>query len=329
MAKKTKQRIAALLAIAAAFGVFNLSLYLLLTSRLTNNFGAAGEAKMIDVGAYLPHTEGSDLPEVEATLRMQGELPVLDGAAALLPVYATIVDALYPEGSVQFEGGVFSDENYYGENFAPESKLQYRNTVRGYTAIVDGGADILFCAAPSEEQAQYALDQGVELAYVPIGREAFVFFVNEQNPIESLSVEEVRAIYAGEIRNWAALGGANRTINPVTRLPGSGSQTAMEAFMGGEKIGGKSPFALGGGGIGFSFRYYLQGLVGNAGVKTIALDGVYPDAASIRAGAYPVVAEFYAVYRKDNENPNVPLLIEWILSPEGQALIEACGYVGI
>lgn len=315
--------------IAAVFAAFNASMYMLLTRRLANNFSGADQAKMVDVGAYLPHEPGSDLARIDTDFALSGDLPVLDGAAALVPVYAAIVDAVYPKGSVVYEGGEFSDDNYYGENFAPESAMQYRNTVRGYRAVVDGTADILFCAAPSADQRQYAEEQGVELVYVPIGREAFVFFVNRDNPVEGLTAAQVRDIYAGEIRNWAEVGGPRRVINPVTRLPGGGSQTMMEAFMGGRAIGGKSPFAVVGGSIGFSFRYYLADMVGNAGVKLLALNGVYPSAENIKNGSYPIVAEFYAIYRADDDNPNIPPLIEWILSDEGQAIIEGSGYVGI
>ena len=207
--------------------------------------------------------------------------------------------------------------------------MEYKNTVRGYKAIVDGETDILFCAAPSAEQIAYAEAQGVELIYVPIGLEAFVFFVNADNPVDSLTVDEVRSIYSGEIRNWRQVGGTNRVINPVTRLEGSGSQSMMQAFMGDTPMGGKSPLALFGGSIGFSFRYYLDDMVANSGVKMLSLNGVYPSRENIRSGSYPVIAQFYAIYRADNENENIPLLIDWILSEEGQALIEACGYTAI
>jgi phosphate transport system substrate-binding protein len=282
---------------------------------------------MVDVGAFLPHEEGSDLPKIDASLQLTSDLPVLDGAAALVPVYAAIIHNVYPKGCVTYEGGSFSDDNFYGENFAADSKMQYRNTVRGYKAIVDGDTDILFCAAPSEDQKQYALEQGVELVYVPVGLEGFVFFVNEKNPVDDLTTEQVRKIYACEYTNWAQVGGANRIINPVTRLEGSGSQTAFEAFMGEYPLGRKSLLAITGGSIGFSFRYYMAGIVENDAVKMLSLNGVYPSAENIRNGSYPVVARFYAIYRADNDNPNIPLLIDWLLSEEGQKLIEASGYV--
>lgn len=326
---RTLKQILVIILVISLFAAFNGSVYLLFTGRLGNNFSDTTQSKMIDVGMFLPHEEDSEIYRIDSSLKLTDDLPVLDGAAALLPVYAAFIDAVYPDGSVTYEGGSFSDDNFYGENFAADSKMQYNNTVRGYEAIVQGTTDILFCAAPSEEQMQYALDAGVELIYVPIGLEAFVFFVNENNPVNDLSIEQVRGIYSGEYTNWSQVGGANRVINPVTRMSGSGSQSAMDAFMGDTEIAPKSPFAIVGASIGFSFRYYMDGIVGNENVKMLSLDGIYPSAENIRSGAYPVITEFYAIYRADNTNENIPVLIEWILSEEGQRIIEESGYVGI
>ena len=326
--KKAKQILSIILVIAL-FATFNLGVYSLLTVRLSNNFSDTSQSKMIDVSRYLPHEYDSDLAQIDSSFKLTDDLPVLDGAAALVPVYASIINAVYPEGSVTYQGGKFSDDNFYGENFAEDSKMQYKNTVRGYQAIVDGTTDILFCAAPSAEQKQYAEEKGVELVYVPVGLEAFVFFVNNNNPVDNLTVEQVRDIYGGKYKNWADVGGADRVINPVTRMQGSGSQSAMDAFMGEHEIAPKSPLAFTGGAIGFSFRYYMDGIVGNKGVKMLSLNGVYPSAENIRNKSYPVVAQFYAIYRADNENENIPVLIDWILSDEGQNLIEKSGYVRI
>ena len=326
---KLKKQILTIVLIISLFAAFNLSMYELLTVRLSNNFSGATQAQMIDVKSYLPHEDGSDLPKIESSLKLTDNLPVLDGAAALVPVYAAVIDNVYPKGCVTYENGEFSDDNFYGENFAEDSAMQYKNTVRGYQAIVDGTTDILFCAGPSEEQEQYAKDKGVELIYVPIGLEGFVFFVNEKNPVDNLTTEQIRKIYACEYTSWADVGGADRIINPVTRLEGSGSQTAFEAFMGDYEIGRKSPLAITGGSIGFSFRYYMDGIVENDAVKMLSLNGVEPSAENIQNGSYPIVAQFYAIYRADNDNENIPVLIEWLLSEEGQTLIEETGYVRI
>lgn len=326
---KLVKQVLVLVLVVVVFAMFNLSMYQLLTRRLSNNFSGATQAQMIDVESYLPFEEKSDIPKLESSLQFTDNLPVLDGAAALVPVYAAVIENVYPEGCVTYEGGVFSDDNYYGENFAEDSAMQYKNTVRGYQAIVDGTTDILFCAGPSEEQKQYAMDKGVELVYVPIGLEAFVFFVNENNPVDSLTAEQIRKIYTCEYTNWSEVGGADRIINPVTRLEGSGSQTAFEAFMKNEKIGRKSLLAITGASIGFSFRYYMDGIVENSDVKMLSLNGVYPSAENIRNRSYPIVVPFYAIYRADNENENIEVLLEWLLSEEGQKLVEKTGYVRI
>lgn len=326
---KLRKQIVAIVLVVALFATFNLSMYQLLTRRLSNNFSGATQAQMIDVRSYLPHEEGSELPKINASLKLTDNLPVLDGAAVLVPVYAAVIDNVYPEGCVTYVGGEFSDDNYYGENFAEDSAMQYKNTVRGYQAIVDGTTDILFCAGPSAEQKQYAEEKGVELVYVPIGLEGFVFFVNENNPVDNLTIEQIRKIYACKYTNWKEVGGTNRIINPVTRLEGSGSQTTFEAFMGDYEIGRKSPLAITGASIGFSFRYYMDGIVENDAVKMLSLNGVYPSAENIQNRSYPIVAQFYAIYRADNDNENIPVLIDWLLSEEGQALIEETGYVRI
>ena len=70
-------------------------------------------------------------------------------------------------------------------------------------------------------------------------------------------------------------------------------------------------------------------MVENDAVKLLAVNGVHPTAENIQNRSYPIVAEFYAVYRADNQNENIPRLVEWLLSEEGQTLIESCGYVKI
>ncbi len=315
----TKQLLSLFL-ILVFFAAFNGSMYLLFTSRCTANFGSSPEAraKAIDVENYLPFDENSRIVKLDASVKITEDIPVLDGAAALLPVFSAFAHAVYPEESCSFDG----------ENYTSDSALQYRNTRGAYKAVVDGDVDLIFCASPSEAQKAYAEEQGAELIFVPIGREAFVFLVNGNNPVDALTQEQIRMIYAGQYTNWSQVGGPDRIINPLTRQEGSGSQTALSNFLHGVTIK-KSPLAPLGGSLGFSFRYYVEGIVGNGQIKLLAVDGVYPSEENIRNGTYPLVSEFYAVYRADNDNANVQLLLDWILSEEGQRIITASGYVGI
>ena len=325
------KRLIPIIALILMFAGVNCFLYFTITRRLTNNFGGTDQLKNVDVREFLPFEEESDLVRLDSSLRFDpnDDLPVLDGAAALVPVYAAVVDNCYPEDSVKYKGGEFSDDNVYGENFAKDSAMQYHNTIRGFNAVVDGSVDMFFTAHPSAEQMEYAKEQNAELEIVPVGREAFVFFVNSKNTIDGLTADQIKAIYRGEIKNWKDVGGNNRLINPLTRIKSSGSQTMMEHFMNAEIEPHRSPLSIFGGAIGYSFRYYLSGMVADENVKMLSVNGVFPDKENIKNGSYPISACFYVVYRKDNDNENIPKLLDWLLSAEGQKLIEESGYVGL
>jgi phosphate transport system substrate-binding protein len=313
---------------AVFFLALNLFLYVTVTRRLGNNYSGATQLKMVDVSQFLPFDEDSKLARTGASLHFSegDDLPVLDGAAALVPVYASVIDNIYPEGCVTYKGGSFSDDNKYGENFADDSAMKYQNTIRGFDAVVDGSVDLFFTAHPSEEQMNTAKEKGVELEIVPVGLEAFVFFVNKNNPVDGLTADQIRKIYRGKITNWKEVGGPDKAINPLTRIKGSGSQTMMDKFMENDIHPSKNVFSILGASIGYSFRYYLSGMVADNNVKMLAIDGVFPDSENIKNGSYPLTANFYVVYRKDNTNENVKKLVDWLLSEEGKRMIEACGY---
>lgn len=315
---KLAKQVGILLLTAGLFVAFDCAVYHVFTKRYINHTSKEMQAKSIELDKYLPFDADSQIVKLDAENKLEGALPVIDGAAALYPVFSAFVNAVYPEDSVQFDG----------QSFLPGSALQYTNTRGAYQAIVDGGADVIFCASPSEEQLAYAAEQGVKLEFVPIGNEAFVFLVNKSNPVDSLTTEQVRGIYAGTITNWSEVGGDYAPIDALQRNPGSGSQTAMLGFMGDTRMR-RLPFAFMGKPIGYSFRYYVEGIVENGAVKMLALDGVYPDKAHVADGSYPIVAQFYAVYRSDDPNPNIPVLLEFILSEEGQKIVEESGYVPI
>lgn len=312
---KLIKQIALILFVAAMFAAFDIVVYNIFTKRYVNDTSPEMQAKSIELSKYLPFDKNSGIVKIDSVTKLSGDLPVIDGAAALYPVFSGFVNAVYPSGSVSCDG----------ENFVPDSALQFHNTRGAYAAIVDDMADIVICAAPSKEQLEYAEQNGVELELVPIGREAFVFIVNKNNPVDNLTVEQVKGIYSGEIKKWSEVGGENRYIDALQRNAGSGSQTAMLSFMDGVQMK-RSLTGLFGSAIGFSFRYYVEGIVENSDVKMLSLNGVYPSPENIADESYPLVSSFYAVYRKDDTNPNIPVLINWILSDEGQRIVGESGY---
>ena len=206
--------------------------------------------------------------------------------------------------------------------------MHYTNTRGAYKDIVDGNADLIICVAPSQEQLAYAAQNGVDLEMVEIGKDAFVFIVNSDNPVSDLTVEQIRGIYSGEITNWKELGGPNVPIAAMRRNEGSGSQTALENLMGDTPIVADYT-ALFGSPIGFSFRYYVTGMLAEGGVKMLSVNGVEPNIENIASGAYPVTSSIYAVYRKGETNENVYKAVDFMLSKEGQEIVEKSGYVPV
>lgn len=318
---KKSAAFAILILTVAVFISLDTSIYTLFTRRVVDEMTVEERKNAISLEDYLPFADGTRAVTVASGLKFTAgdRLPVLDGAAALYPVYASVAASVYPEGSVIFDDGAFADG----------SAVQFRNTLRAYRAVADGDVDIAFCAAPSRDQLDYFESVGAEIELIPIGREGFVFIVNEDNPVNGLTTEQLRGIYTGKYTNWRELGGPDRMIDPKTRLSGSGSQTVMEHFMNGEPMLTGRMFGFMGASIGYSFRFYVEAVPRKMSVKMLAVDGVSPTAENIKSGEYPLVTEFYAVCRADNYDENVRRLLDWLLSDEGQELIEAVGYARI
>jgi phosphate transport system substrate-binding protein len=287
-------------------------------------------APTINVNEYLPFDENSKIVKLRSEkLQFTDEksLPRVDGAAAAFPVYSAFVNATYPEGTKLGDGA-----------------FQYNNTVGGYKKLARRDIDVFFGAYPSKEQIEEADFYGTTFEYTQIASEAFVFFVNKSNPIESLTAQQIKDIYSGKITNWREVGGKNEEIVAFQRNEGSGSQSMMLRFMGDTPIMPaqmKVSQGMGGiieevadyenskGAIGFSFRFYVEGMIKNPDIKMIAIDGIAPTVENVKNGSYPIVAPVYAVTYEGNDNPNVARLVEWVLSDEGQYIIEQTGYVGI
>lgn len=289
------------------------------------------EERGVELFDYQPFKEESDLAKLDApsSFRIDSNLPRLDGATALYPLYASFVEAVYP-----------SDE--YNPYSTEESPVVSTTTGEAYDRLIQGKTDIIFVAGPSDLQVAAAEKAGVKFKMTPIGREAFVFFVHEDNPIDSLKLEEIQQVYAGDVDNWSEVGGKDDPIRAFQRPEGSGSQTALQRVMGNEKLMDAPvedvPEGMGGiveetaayhnhkNALGFSFRYYATEMVENHDIKLLKVNGIAPTVETIADGTYPITSEFYAITTEANYEKYKPFL-NWMTSEEGQALVERTGYV--
>jgi phosphate transport system substrate-binding protein len=282
----------------------------------------------VDLREYEPFSAQTKAVSLDkqSTLRFTSDLPRLDGATALYPLYSAFVQATYPQGNYNH----------------PTSEVICSKTGTAYKNLINGSVDIIFVAGPSEQQLQAAAVAGKKLMLTPIGYEAFVFFVNAANPVNDITTDQVKGIYAGEIANWKKVGGKNKAIKAFQRPEDSGSQTRLIQLMGSTPLmqAPHRDVVAGMGGIvaqtadyknyenaiGYSFLFYVTGMLNNDQVKLLAVDGVYPSAESIKNGTYPLNTTFYAV-TAGSVNPNTQKFIDWIVSPQGQELVEKTGYI--
>lgn len=289
----------------------------------------------VDLEPYYVTNPNNILPKlqdpVSFKVETQSEMPILDGAEAAYPVYAAFANATYTD--------------IKNKNALPtgEEIVSFTNTIYAFERLVSGEADIFFGAQPSAAQQSLAESKGKELVLTPIGKEAFVFFVNEKkNPVETLASEDIKSIYSGKITNWNEVGGEDNKIMAFQRPADSGSQTIMEKFMGDSPLLPALKEEVAGMGdvmeevasyrnyknsIGYSFRFFTTGMNPNEKIKLISLDGVEPSPENIASGKYPYVVNLYAITVKDNPKKSVQPMLEWMQGPEGQKLIEEVGYI--
>jgi len=204
--------------------------------------------------------------------------------------------------------------------------------------------DIIIVTAASEEELNLAKENGVVLIQKPVCYDAFVFITHINNPVNSLTIEQIRGIYSGKIKNWNEVGGDNAPIIPYQREENSGSQTAMlELVMKGlpmlspeiveikmdmgELMEAVVEYKNNSASIGYTYKYYADNLYKNEKIKFLMIDDIPANEANIKSGLYPLSVCYYGVIRSDDENAIGGMFLDWIISKEGQQCVEQAGYI--
>lgn len=227
-----------------------------------------------------------------------------------------------------------------------ECAVEVSGTDHAYVNVFYKSCDIAFAYELSAEH--WLIKTPTEFATLelaPIGRDALVFLVNAENPIDSLTIEQVQKIYTGEITDWSEVGGDPGEIVAYQRPTESGSQALMDKHVmaGLEKTAAPSEIVIGSMGslieavasyensknaIGYNVYYFVHNMAVDERVKVIYVEGVEPSNDTIRTGEYPFVNDFYAIIRKnEKEDASARLLFDWIQSEAGQALMANERYV--
>lgn len=283
-----------------------------------------------------PEAPASSVSELEPIgLFTVEDFPKLDGSTACIPLMAQMMaDTTGIDLEVAQSGISVSTTAYAWENFGlyPDEE---------YTARM-----LVVYEAPDYVKEELK-EANAQLEQKPIGQDALVFIVNENNPVKSLTRQQLKDIYAGKITNWKEVGGEDLAIVPFQRGEDSGSQTLFRKLLiqGGELMDPPTelaPAAMGelvdsiaaynnsANAIGFSVYYYIDQMYSQPGLRLLAVDGVTPSNDTIASESYPLCNEFYAVLHADAaaDSPERQLY-DWLDTTAGQDCIKKSGYVAV
>lgn len=209
-------------------------------------------------------------------------------------------------------------------------------TATGIEALVKNQADISAASRPlrSLEAQKIAQEFGAVGVSVLVGKDALSVYLHPDNPVRTLSMEDLRKIFIGEIINWSELIEWNQPIKVLIRPPNSGTHLYFkEHVLQGESYRSdaimisttdsiestilRSPNSIGYGGM------------GRAGSLTHChINGIAPTGANVIAGLYPITRYLY-LYTVNTPRGVVKKFIDWVLSPQGQKVVEEANYFPI
>lgn len=270
------------------------------------------------------------VPDIEPFVFTRENFPRLDGSTATVPMAEAVCSVLLGESR---------------EDVA--DLVQFNRTNASFMNLMDGEADLLIVGEPNESVLAEKDARGFQWEMEPFANDAFVFVVNENNPVESLTLEQIRGIYTGAITNWRELGGDDLPIIPLQRNESAGSQGLMKKLVMGDTPLMEAPTdyvisAMGElmeavksyddspGAIGYSVYYYAEEMKMAQGLKLLRIDGVAPTADTVRSREYALLNPMYVVLPADAaEDAPSRILFDWILSEEGQKLTAHEGYVSM
>ena len=208
----------------------------------------------------------------------------------------------------------------------------------GIAALINGTTDLAMASRPmkEDEKQKAKASRGAEVVEQPIALDALAVFVNAANPVQQLSIAQVRDIYQGKITNWSAIGGPNAPIVLYGRESSSGTYDyfrehvldkgdfapAVQTLQGTAAI--INAVAQDRNGIGYGGIAYAKD------VRALAIsDGsgaaVAPSEQSVADGTYPLSRKLF-LYHAANAPERVIEFVRWSLTPQAQSLVTEVGY---
>lgn len=279
-----------------------------------------------EVPTEAPTAEPTEVPAAARPSCEYSAYPKVDGSTANIPMALALI---------RLVTGCTEDD--------ADRSIDFSTTDYAYEALDEKRCDLLLVYEASRTTKE-RFDPENRFDMHPIGLDALVFITNTDNPVDSLTIDQIRGIFSGAITNWKDVGGLDAPINAFQRPELSGSQTLMlNLCMGNtpmapvEKIRVSESMAdviddiaaydNSANAIGYSVYYYAKNMYTYPNLKFITVDGVAPTNETINSGEYPFINPFYAILPKTHPNPIAEAIVAWLETSEGQLFVSQCGYV--
>ncbi|WP_164018856.1 phosphate ABC transporter substrate-binding protein [Pyxidicoccus trucidator] len=221
----------------------------------------------------------------------------------------------------------------------PDQRIQVTGggSGTGIAALLNGTTEIAMSSRsikPAEAQ-QLQTRLKVQARETPVARDGVTFYVHESNPVRALSIDQLQAIYLGDVKNWKEVGGSDARIVVYSRENSSGTYVFVkDEVLKGEDFTSEALTLPGTAavvnavakekhGIGFGGAAYGKG-IRELAVK-VGNEEVAPSEANIQSGLYPLSRDLF-FYTRGEPSGAAKTFIDFALSPEGQSIVTRVGY---
>ena len=215
---------------------------------------------------------------------------------------------------------------YMEKNHKVHIDVQGGDSVAGINNVKAGKVDI----GMSSKNLTTTESDG--LVKYDVAKDPVAVIVNPQNPVNSISMDEMRDIYTGKTTNWDELGGNNTNITPVIREMGSGTRHDFDVYvMGGANYTHNSMVATSTYGVlqAVAVSSGTLGYVSNnavtSEVKTLKINNLTLNQSNVENGSYPLTRSMFFLV-KGAATGEIKDFIDFSLSPEGQNIIKNVEY---
>lgn len=175
-----------------------------------------------------------------------------------------------------------------------------------------------------------------DLTELVFAYDGIAVIVNDENPVEDLTKDQIKAIYTGKITNWKEVGGEDRPIAVVSREDGAGTRTAVEELLDfTEQLKPSATVKEGNGNVQSTVSAnpnaigYVSITFVDRSVKPLRVDGVEATMENVLNESYGLSRPFLALYNEKNLTPQTRAFLDFIMTDEGQTIVEKNGGISV